>query len=281
MGRYNETTGTLRGQMDIALFWKSWTVPEAKAAVVLVHGLGEHCGRYDNIINRLAGEKISFYGLDHRGHGRSQGKRGHLEHFSYYLQDLKLVVDIARKQNPGLPLIMLGHSMGGAIAGRYALDYSKDINALILSAPGIIPGSAPPAWQDLMARFLSKVAPATTFPNGLNADDLSHDPEVVKAYLNDPLVHNKISARWYTEFIAGGQELLRRASELTMPLLVIHGSGDKIVDISGSEQVFKAARSQDKEFKPFSGLYHEAMNEKQPEQAEVLDVVAEWILKHV
>jgi len=277
---YHESTGNLGGQGDLALFWRSWTVNQPEGAVVLVHGLGEHSGRYDNIINRLAGENISFYALDHRGHGKSQGQRGHVESFMNYVDDLKLVVNMARQQNPGLPLIMLGHSMGGAIAGRYALEYPQDLDALILSAAGIIQGSPPPAWQDKLAHLLSRLAPKVSFPNGLKTDDLSHDSVVVKAYLADPLVHDKVSARWYTEFVAAGQELLQRASELTMPLLVVHGSGDKIVNISGSEQVFKAAGSADKQFRAFSGLYHETMNEKQPEQAEVLDVLAEWISSH-
>ncbi|MGE5449916.1 MAG: lysophospholipase [Methanomassiliicoccales archaeon] len=281
MGNYSESTGNLLGQGDVALYWRCWTVPEPQGIVVLVHGLGEHCGRYSNIINRLAGEQVSFYSLDHRGHGKSQGPRGHLEKFDYFIQDLKLVVDMAHQQNPGVPLIMLGHSMGGAIAGRYALTYPQDIDALILSAAGIIPGTSLPAWQDILLKVLSRIAPGASFPNGLSADDLSHDLAVVKAYNDDPLVHNKISARWYTEILANSQEILQRASELTMPLLVMHGGGDKIVSITGSEQVYNAARAADKQYKVFPGLYHETMNEKQPEQGEVLDVVAQWILSHI
>ncbi|MGE5381781.1 MAG: lysophospholipase [Methylocystaceae bacterium] len=281
MSNYIESSGNLRGQGDISLFWHSWAVTNPRGIVVFVHGLGEHGGRYGNIINRLAGEGISFYTIDHRGHGKSQGKRGHLERFIYYIEDLKLVVDLAHRQNLGLPLVMLGHSMGGAIAGRYALEHPDDIDGLILSAAGLIPGTAPPGWQDKLLRLLSRLAPATTFPNGLSADDLSQDREVVKAYLDDPLVHDKISARWYTEILDNTRQILKRAAELTMPLLVIHGSGDKIVSITGSEQVFGAARSVDKKYQAFPGLYHETMNEKQPEQSEVLDVVAEWILAHI
>lgn len=281
MGNYRESTGNLRGQGDIVLYWRSWTVPSPRGVVVLVHGLGEHGGRYTNIINQLADQGVSFYTLDHRGHGKSQGARGHLEKFDNYTQDLKLVVDIAHQQNPGIPLVMLGHSMGGAIAGRYALTFPQDIDALLLSAAGIVPGSALPAWQDILLKILSRIAPGASFPNGLSADDLSHDSAVVKAYNDDPLVHNKISARWYTEILANSQEILRRASELTMPLLVVHGSGDKIVNISGSEQVYQSAGSADKQYKVFPGLYHETMNEKLPEQTEVLSVIAEWILAHI
>ncbi|MGE5389838.1 MAG: lysophospholipase [Deltaproteobacteria bacterium] len=281
MENYTESTGNLSGKGGISLYWHSCTVEKPLGLVILVHGLGEYGGRYSNLINRLQGENISFYTVDHRGHGRSQGKRGHLEYFLDYIEDLKLLVDMAHNQHPELPLIMLGHSMGGAIAARYALEHPADIDALILSAAGIKPKRAVPGWQDRLARFLSRVAPAATFPNGLSADDLSHDPQVVKDYVDDPLVHNKITARWYTEMLNNSQQVLSRAPELAMPLLVIHGEGDRIVDISGSEQIFKAAGTADKQYKTFPGLYHETMNEKQADREEVLNVIASWIIAYL
>jgi len=281
MGAYTESTGNFSGQGNVSLFWHFWTVPQPRGIVVLVHGLGEHGGRYMNLIDRMKGANVSFCTLDHRGHGLSQGKRGHVENFMDYIEDVKLLVDMAHSQHPELPLIMLGHSMGGAIAARYALEHTADIDALILSAACLILKSAAPGWQDILARVLSRVAPAATFPNGLSPDDLSHDPQVVKAYVNDPLVHNKISARWYTEMLNNSQQVFSRASEFAMPLLVVHGEGDKIVDIAGSERIFKAARSVDKQYKAFPGLYHETMNEKQPSQTEVLDVIAGWIMGHL
>jgi len=281
METYAESFGTLSGQRDVPLFWHSWTVSRPRGIVVLVHGLGEHGGRYANLINRLQGEDIAFYAVDHRGHGRSHGKRGHIENFLEYIEDLKVLVDLARSQHPGLPLIMLGHSMGGSIAARYALEYPADIDALILSAAGLIPKGKVPAWQDRLARLLSRVKPAVTFPNGLCADHLSHDPQVVKAYVDDPLVHNKISARWYTEMLNNSGQVISRAADLTMPLLVVHGGADPIVDITGSEQIFKAARSANKQYIAFPGLYHETMNETSPEKEEVLDVIGGWILAHL
>lgn len=281
MGSYRESTGNLSGQGNVSLFWRSWLVDQPRGIVVLVHGLGEHGGRYSNLINRLAGENISFYTLDHRGHGRSSGKRGHIKHFTDYIEDLKLLVDMAHRQNPGLPLIMLGHSMGGSIAARYALEYPADIEALILSAAGLIFRDEVPGWQDRMARMLSRILPAATFPNGISANALSHDPKVVKDYLDDPLVHNRISARWYTEMLSNSEQVLSQASELVMPLLVVHGEGDQIVDMAGSEFIFLTAGSADKQFKAFKGLHHETMNEKLPEKDEVLDVIAGWILAHI
>ncbi|NLW92188.1 MAG: alpha/beta hydrolase [Syntrophomonadaceae bacterium] len=281
MGNYSESSGNYSGQGGILLYWHAWKVAEPKVVVVLVHGLGEHGARYANLINHMQGDNVSFYTQDHRGHGRSQGARGHITSFMEYVDDLKLLVGMAHDQNPGVPLILLGHSMGGAIAARYALEYPAYINALILSAAGLIPSMAVPGWQDKLARFLSRVAPATTFPNGLSVDDLSHDPQVIKAYVDDPLVHNKISARWYTEMLNNSQQVLSRAAQLNMPLLVVHGGGDKIVDIAGSDRVFIAASSKDKIYKSFPGLFHETMNETMPEREEVLNAITAWILDHV
>lgn len=281
MENYTESTGNVLGQGSVSLYWHSWNVAEPLGIVVLAHGVGEHGGRYLNLINRLQGEGISFYAIDHRGHGRSQGKLGHIVSFMEYIADLKLLVDIAHNQNPEIPLIMLGHSMGGAIAARYALEHPADIDALVLSAAGLIPKISVPRWQDKLARFLSRVVPAATFPNGLSVEDLSHDPQVIKAYVDDPLVHNKITARWYTEMLSNSQQVLGRATEFAMPLLVVHGGADPIVDVFGSEQIFKAARSEDKQYKIFPGLYHETMNEMQSDREEVLAFIGGWILDHL
>lgn len=281
MGTYVNSTGFYSGNGGISIHWYAWNVAEPKGIVVLAHGVGEHGGRYENLIKHMQGDNVSFYTLDHRGHGRSQGKRGHIASIMEYIDDLKLLVDMAHYQNPGFPLILLGHSMGGAIAARYALEHPADIDALILSAAGLIPKMSVPGWQDKLARFLSQVAPTITFPSGLSVDDLSHDPQVINAYVDDPLVHDRISARWYTEMINNSQHVLNRAAEYTMPLLVVHGGADLIVDVAGSEQIFKAASAEDKQYKVFPGLYHETMNEKQMYRDEVLGVIGGWILDHL
>jgi acylglycerol lipase len=279
MEMYKNTTGTLVGKGGIELFFQSWTVEKPKGLVMIAHGIGEHSGRYMNIINRMQRSGVSFYALDHRGHGRSAGKRGHVDSFLDYLYDLKLFINFVREQHPVIPLILLGHSMGGAIACRYALTYQEDIDGLALSSAGLILAAKVPAWKISLGKFFSRHIPAFTMGNGLNANDLSHDADVVRAYLADPLVHDRISARLYTEMVGNGEECLARAGELTLPLLVFHGKMDAIIDYHGSEMVFQkaATKARDRELHVFPDLYHETMNESAAEKAKVLDAVARWM----
>lgn len=277
MSSYSHSTGTFIGKGGTEIFFQSWGVENPKGILVICHGVGEHSGRYDNIINQLKGSRTTIYALDHRGHGKSGGKRGHVDSFMDYVYDVKLFIDLIREENSNIPLILLGHSMGGVIACKYALTYAEDINALVLSSPGLVASVEVPGWKKSMGKVFSRYAPGFTMATGLDAKLLSHDADVVEAYENDRLVHDKVSARWYTEFVASGQECIVRAPELRMPLLVFHGKNDKIVDYRGSEALFKSSSSTQKELHLFDGLYHETMNEKQ--KSKVLKIAVQWILK--
>lgn len=265
----------------LEIFYQKWLAHKARGTVVIAHGLGEHSSRYHNLLDQMAGKGISFYALDHRGHGRSQGKRGHILSFNEYIADLDVTVQMARCENPALPVILLGHSMGGVIAMQYALRHSQAIDALVLSSAGLIPILDVPAWQQKLVKVLSRIYPGLVIPNGLDAAGLSHDQTVVNDYLNDPLVHDRVSVRWFTEFIAAGQEALQRAGEITIPLLLIHGQDDPIVDYKGSEQIMERASSADKTLYIFDGLLHETMNETLDRRQEVLAKVEQWILSHI
>lgn len=280
MRGYTEESGTLCGQGNMQLYWHSWCSPNPRAILVLVHGLGEHCGRYGNLIKRLEDEGVSFFALDHRGHGRSLGARGHLDSFNDYVQDLHLLVEKVRLENPDLPIIMLGHSLGGLIAGHYALTYPQNLQGLILSAAAVIQKKPIPSGMQKVLRAVSKAAPRLAVSNGLDVKHLSQDKSVCKAYIDDPLVHDRITIKWGVEFMEHQKILLKRASELRMPLFIIHGTGDNIVDYRGSQQIFSAAGSPDKELHLFEGLYHETMNERLPERDQVLDTAAEWVKRH-
>ena len=182
-----------------------------------------------------------------------------------------------RRLTRALKLKPLGHSMGGAIACRYALTYSDDTSSLILSSAGLIFGGDAPAWKKKMAVILSKYIPGLTMSTGLSSKDISHDRAVVEAYENDPLVHDLMSPRLFTEFVNNGVECLQRASELRIPLLVFHGKEDKIVDYRGSEQLYAKASSQVKELHIYDGMFHETMNEA--DNKKVLKMAAQWIAK--
>ncbi len=277
MKTYSHNNGTFIGKGGTEIFFQNWIVEKPSGLLVIAHGHGEHSGRYDNIINELKGSNVSVYALDHRGHGRSGGKRGHVESFMDYVYDLKLFIDLIREENRSVNLVLLGHSMGGAIACRYALTYSDDTSSLILSSAGLIFGGDAPAWKKKMAVILSKYIPGLTMSTGLSSKDLSHDRAVVEAYENDPLVHDLMSPRLFTEFVNNGVECLERASELRIPLLVFHGKDDAIVDYRGSEQLYAKASSQVKELHIYDGLFHETMNET--DNKKVLKITAQWVAK--
>lgn len=277
MKTYSHNTGTFIGKGGTEIFFQNWIVEKSRGVLVIAHGVGEHSGRYDNIINELKGSGISVYALDHRGHGKSGGKRGHIDSFMDFVYDLKLFIDLIREENRSINLALMGHSMGGAIACRYALTYSDDMDALILSSPAMIFGGDAPAWKKKMAVALSRYLPSITMPTGLATKDLSHDRAVIEAYENDPLVHDKMSPRLFTEFVKNGVECLERASELTIPLFVFHGKEDRIVDYRGSEQLYAQASSSTKELHIYEGLFHETMNET--DKKKVLKMVSQWIAK--
>lgn len=281
MQEYNHIQGSFKSSDGLELFYQKWTANEVRGVVVIAHGLGDHSSRYQHLLDQMAGTGVSFYALDHRGHGRSQGKKGHILSFKEYIDDLDILVQMAHSENSQLPLMLLGHSMGGVIALQYALNHSQAIDGLILSSAGLIPILDAPLWQQKLVSIMSPIFPGLLIPNGLKATGLSHDQAVVDDYLKDQLVHNKVSMRWFTEFISAGQEALQRAGEITMPLLIIHGQDDPIVDYRGSEQLMEQASSADKTLYIFEGLLHETMNETLTRRQEVLDKVGQWILAHI
>ena len=281
MTDYDHSIGKFTGKGGVEIFYQKWIAASPKCLIVIAHGVGEHSGRYMHIIDHMAGTGVSFYALDHRGHGRSGGKPGHVEDFMEYIHDLKLLVDHARNEYPKAPLILLGHSMGGVIATKYALTHPGDLDALILSAPAYIPAVEIPKWKISLGTFFSKHLPGFTMPSGLPPEGISRDMAVVEAYVSDHLVHDRVSARWFTEFTKTGEECLMRAPELKMPLLVFHGTSDTLVSHAGSQKLYDSASSRDKKIHLFESLYHETMNEIQSERDKVLAVVGTWILSKI
>jgi acylglycerol lipase len=275
MNSYSHSIGTFIGKGGTEIFFQNWSVDLPRGILVIAHGVGEHSGRYSNIINQLAGSGITVYALDHRGHGRSGGKLGHVESFMDYVYDLKIFIDLIKEDINEKRLVLLGHSMGGVIACKYALTYSEDIDGLILSSPGFVPAMKVPAWKSKLAGILSRYAPSFSMPTGLDVSGLSRDPVVVDEYENDRMVHGMVSSRWYTEILKTSEECLNRALELRMPLLVFHGEEDRIVDYRGSEKLFNNASSVKKELHILKGFYHETMNDT--EKKIILKIVSQWL----
>ncbi len=279
MEAYEYNSGTFVGKGGVEIFFQSWNVKKPRVVLFIAHGLGEHSGRYMNIIKKLQGKGVSVFSMDHRGHGRSGGKPGHVDAFSEYISDLNLYINCIKMEHEKIPFILMGHSMGGLIACKYTLSHSSDVDGLILSAPAFILAVEVPGWKTGLGKFFSRYIPGLTMSNELDPKLLSHDENVVKTYTNDPFVHNKVTARFYTEFIAAGAECIARTGELTIPLLIFHGEEDKMVSPRGSEIVYAKASTEGKRkaLHIYPGLFHETMNETLKERNRVLDTVVMWI----
>ncbi|MBB2988875.1 alpha-beta hydrolase superfamily lysophospholipase [Mycolicibacterium iranicum] len=255
--------------------WAPETGVSPVGVVVLAHGYAEHARRYDHVAARFADAGLLTYALDHRGHGRSGGKRVYLRDMSEYTADFHTLVGIARSEHPGLALIVLGHSMGGGIVFTYGVEHPDDYDAMVLSGPAVNAQDSVPAAKVLLAKVVGRLAPGLPVEN-LPADAVSRDPEVVSAYENDPLVHHgKLPAGIGRALIEVGETMPQRAAAITAPLLVVHGDRDKLIPVEGSRRLVELVGSADVHLKVYPGLYHEVFNE--PEKALVLDDVTAWI----
>jgi len=281
MESYKHETGSFTGKGGIEIFFQKWLVEKAKAVIIIVHGLGEHSGRYENLLRKLSGKKFSVFAIDHRGHGQSDGKKGHIDSFMDYVYDLKLFLEFIKEENKGLPVIIYGHSMGGVIAAKYTMTYPDDLSMLVLSSPAFKPTVKIPQWKIELASFFSSRISSLPFGNGLSVADLSHDAEMLSAYENDPFVHKKITARWLVEFIRAGQECLSGAGSIKKPLLVFHGTEDNIADYRAAEKFYNSVSSTLKKLFLYEGLYHETINEMPQEREKVLAEISGWIIKNI
>ncbi|MEV0945557.1 lysophospholipase [Rhodococcus sp. NPDC049939] len=243
--------------------------------LLLAHGIGEHARRYDHVVDRLVGLGLVVYAPDHRGHGRSGGKRIELRDWSEFIDDLHRLSAIAAAQNPGLPRFLLGHSMGGAIALTYALDHGEELEGLILSAPAIELVTKKPKFVIELGKIVGRFAPGIPVET-LDVKAVCRDPAVVAAYESDPLVyHGKVKAGIARGLVIAAESFPERVPSLTMPTLVLHGTDDRVVDISGSRMIAERAGTQDMTLKTYDGLFHEVFNE--PEQEKVLDDLVDWL----
>ncbi|MCA1005235.1 alpha/beta hydrolase [Rhodococcus hoagii] len=243
--------------------------------LLLAHGLGEHARRYGHVVERLVGLGLVVYAPDHRGHGRSGGKRIELHDWSEFIDDLHQLSAIATAENPGLDRFLLGHSMGGAIALSYALDHQDELSGLILSAPAVDVVGGKPKIVVEIGKILGRFAPGIPVET-LDAKSVSRDPAVVAAYESDPLVHHgKVKAGIARGMILAAESFPARLPSLTLPVLLLHGTEDHLADISGSRMIAAHAGSKDLTLKTYDGLFHEVFNE--PEQEKVLDDLVDWL----
>ena len=278
MAALNEQTATFRTADDTELFYRHYSAENEKARLIVAHGLGEHSGRYENIVPGLLAAGITIWAPDHRGHGRSGGKRGHVVRFNQYIDDLNGLVTMAREDLPaGRKCGLLGHSMGGLIATCYAQKHVDSIDALILSSPALGMVVEVPAVKQWLARLTSTLLPGLSMGNELDATKISHDPEVVQSYQNDPLVHDRVSARWFTEFLAAMQSANDNAGAIQAPVLMQVAGDDHLVSAPGSKQFFDRLTMADKTFQRYEGLYHEIYNAPADQRKRVVNDLVAWI----
>lgn len=272
--------GFFKGVCDFDIYWRCW-LPESqpKAIILIVHGLGEHVSRYDNLVNHLVPRGYALYGLDHEGHGKSQGRRVFVKSFQVYLDNLKTFQEMVNKGIPSLKVFILGHSMGGLIATAYTIQHQQKLAGLILSAALLKAGESVSSSTIMAARILSALAPRMGV-QALDSTYLSRDKTVVEAYDNDPLIYRgKITARLGSELFATMAGVEKQMSDIRLPLLIMQGSGDKLVSQEGSKILYEKAGSTDKTLKIYDGLFHEIFNE--PERDKVFKDLDEWLDNHV
>ncbi len=263
------------------LYWQGFAPPEPKAVLLFVHGLAEHSGRYLNPALYLAPRGYACYALDCRGHGRSPGRRVHVNRFDEFLQDVRTVRSLVRPRHPGRPLFLVGHSQGGLIVLRYALREPDGLAGVVASAPalGVHAAMKPSSATVFLARALSHLAPTALLDNHVDPSALCHDQSVVEAYRRDPLVSRKVSARWYTSIVDAMGEVWADAPRLCVPTLVMASGDDRAVSTDATRQWTLRVPRNRVELVVWDGLYHEMFNE--PERDEVFARMEAWLDRHL
>lgn len=249
---------------------------DIRGAVVLVHGLGEHCMRYQHVAEKFTSAGYALLGFDHRGHGKSEGKRGHIASYNAVMGDIQHQLDVVAKRYPGKPLFLYGHSMGGSFTLYFLLTRKPSTLAgAIVTSPGLAVAKPVAPATLFLGKMMSRINPSMQMSNGLDRTGLSRDPEVDKIYSADPLVHGFISAKLAIDMLANGQWMVEHASEVSVPLLLMQGSADRLVSPSTTEKFAAQIKRSDFTFKMWNDFYHELHNE--PEKETILQTMVDWL----
>ncbi|WP_252231753.1 alpha/beta hydrolase [Clostridium sp. ZBS15] len=242
------------------LYVRKSLVDNAKAVLIIAHGLTEHCNRYEHLIKNLNMDGFSTYLFDHRGHGKSHGTRGHCNNFDEIIQDINFMVDIAKKENKHLPIFLIGHDLGGLAIAEFAINYPNKASGLVMSSA------------------LTNNTNDTYVANDVEKLICS-DKNVVNNYIKDSLILKEVSDSLYTEIQKALKSLNKDLHKFEFPVLILHGKEDKLVSCKDSEKFYNAIKSSDKTIKIYDGLYHEILNE--PERDYVIDDISQWIKSHL
>jgi len=279
--QFQHDSGRTTTSDHIELFWQSWRPDQPVGVIVLIHGLADHSGRYSETAEYFARQGWAIYACDLRGHGKSSDGhkpgRVHVDDFDDYEWDVDAIRRLARDNNPNLPCVILGHSMGGLISLRYAINHPDLLDGAVISSPAL--GSHPdthlPGLLEWLVKIISRLSPRMLFPSDLDTSAVSSDPAVVKAYIDDPLVSEKVSARWYTSITRAMAEVQGKAGDLCIPTLLMQSGADRLVDPKTTRQWAENVPAEYIEFVEWDGLYHEMFNEPQKDQVRAR--VTDWL----
>jgi acylglycerol lipase len=275
-----QNEGNFKGVRNTNIYYQAWLpARDVKAVLLVVHGLGEHSGRYMNVVNHFVPLGYAVYALDHIGHGKSDGDREIVATFEDFTDTLTIYFNMVKNWQKDKPVFLLGHSLGGAIVSYYLLDHQADFKGAIISAPTVKIGDNISVLTIIMSKTLSKLAPKIGVM-ALDATTISKDPAVVQAYVNDPLVfHGKTPARMGAEMLSAMQRISAEAGRITLPIIIVQGGDDKLVDPAGAQMLYDMASSTDKTLEIYHGMYHEVFNE--PNRLRVLKDVETWLETHI
>ena len=269
------TEGYFRSSDGLKLFYRRWAVPQPRAVCLLVHGIAEHSGRYQHLAQALAAQGFSVWALDHRGHGRSEGLRGDCRSLEEFVEDVRLLAQQARIGTQRLPLLLVGHSLGGLIALSFCARYPEEVRAVAVSSPALKLTHETPPWKVSLVTATSYVLPTFPFQNGVNPKNLCRDPQVVEAYIKDPLVRHVLTARCAVALRDAMRESLDLARQLKVPCLILQAGADEVCDPQTAVEFSRRADGNGITFRRYDGLYHELFNE--PQRARVIGDLCQWL----
>lgn len=266
---------TEKASDGVNLYFQQWAPESAAIGVIcLVHGLGEHSGRYEHVGRAFSGAGYALVAFDLRGHGKSGGQRGHTPSFESFMSDIDLLMATGAQRFPGLPQFLYGHSLGGILVLNYGLRRKPHIAGVIATSPGLHSSIREQKLKLAVASALAGLFPALPIPSGLDVAGISHDPEVVRKYREDPLVHGIGTARMAKETFTAIDWALAHAPEFPLPLLLMHGTGDRLAYFSGCQE-FASHVNCEVTLRAWKGLYHELHNENEQEQ--IFASILEWL----
>ncbi|MGF7059363.1 lysophospholipase [Brassicibacter mesophilus] len=271
--------GEIMAYDGTAIYYEKDIPEQAKAIVIIVHGFAEHLGRYEYFKDKLNDLGYGVYRFDNRGHGRSGGKKGHLQDFNYFITDADAIVEMAKNENPSVPIFMFGHSMGGFITSAYGIRYKEKLRGQILSGAATMKPPQVAGVKSNLFRVLNKIVPRIKVKNSLD-NMICHNQDVVKAYKEDPLNLKYATLKFYVEFLVKGIEWLNKnMSEYNYPCLILHGANDKIVSKQASENFYNVIKSDDKKIIIYESLYHEIINEDKKD--DIVEDIHIWMEERI